>query len=394
MKMTSTVADGPVETLGGSKNYGIVVLSHLRWSFVWQRPQQLLSRFAKQHPILFVEEPEFVLEKGDSPSVSVEPAMENVTVARMQLWKNTSSEEFNEQMSILIKDVLPAVNDNGAFDEPLLWFYNPMDAPWAIDAIPNRGIVYDCMDELSQFKFAPETLVANENKLIQNADVVFTGGYELWLKKSKQHENVHFFGCGVEFEHFALAQQQETSIPEDVASLNRPILGWFGVVDERVDYDLIAEMARKKPEWSFVMVGPVVKVDPASLPKAPNIHWLGGRDYSVLPNYCKAYDVCMMAFALNEATEFINPTKALEYLATGKPVISTPVRDVVRQYQDSVYIAESPDDFLRIAEEVVANPDRNRIEAGISRAQSCSWETTVATMQSLIAEAIGEVTPV
>jgi glycosyltransferase involved in cell wall biosynthesis len=244
------------------------------------------------------------------------------------------------------------------------------------------------MDELSQFAGAPKELVDNERRLMEQADVVFTGGYELYLKKSKQHPNVHFFGCGVEYDHFSKAQDAGAPVPEDVRNLEKPIVGWFGVVDERVDYSLLKRMSELRSDWNFVIVGPVVKVDPNSLPQAENLHWLGGRDYKVLPDYCRAYDVCMMCFALNEATQYINPTKALEYLATGKPVVSTPVSDVVRQYADTVAIANSPEDFVTCIEKALTNPNQEMIRRGIEKARQASWECTVERMQELIDEAV------
>jgi len=192
----------------------------------------------------------------------------------------------------------------------------------------------------------------------------------------------------VEYEHFAQAQDANGPIPEDMKSIQKPIIGWFGVIDERVDYELIKQAAALRPDYSFVLVGPVVKVDPESLPKADNIHWLGGRDYKDLPNYCRAFDICMMCFAINEATEFINPTKALEYLATGKPVISTPVRDVLRQYSDLVDIVRTPGEFVEAIDRLIKDPNQARIDKGIEKAKESSWESTVSRMRELIAEAI------
>jgi glycosyltransferase involved in cell wall biosynthesis len=280
------------------------------------------------------------------------------------------------------------MNDSGQFERPVLWYYSPMDASWSLGHFEHRGIVYDCMDELSQFSGAPPQLVANESRLIDHADIVFTGGYELWLKKRQQHGNAHFFGCGVEYEHFSKAQDGDTTIPPDIDFMSRPILGWFGVVDERVDYAMVGEMARMRPDWSFAMVGPVVKVDPNLLPHSPNLFWMGGRDYQVLPNYCKAFDICMMPFAINAATQYINPTKALEYLATGRPVIGTPVKDVVRQYKDTVSIVKTAAEFVAEAERLLKNPDPARVQRGIEKAQQNSWENTVKRMQELIKESI------
>jgi glycosyltransferase involved in cell wall biosynthesis len=219
--------------------------------------------------------------------------------------------------------------------------------------------------------------------------VVFAGGYELWTKKRDVHENAHSFGCGVEFEHFAQAGDPATPIPPDIDFMQRPIVGWFGVVDERVDHHLVAEMARLRPDWSFAMIGPIVKIDPNLLSHAPNVFWMGGRDYSNLPNYCRAFDVCFMSFALNAATEFINPTKALEYLATGRPCVSTPVKDVVRQYADVMDIAGTPEALVACIERALTAPDEERIRRGIERARAAGWEGIVAQMQELVAGAVG-----
>ncbi len=369
--------------------YGIVVISHLRWGFVWQRPQQFLSRFARKHRVLFIEEPMFDLPEGQTPRYDLHRVMPNVVVSCPHLPRSwNENPQLPDKLREFARSAINDMNEDGAFDRPLLWYYSPMDASWSLGAIENRGVVYDSMDELSQFTGAPKELVANERRLMEHADIVFAGGYELWLSKKQRHDNAHFFGCGVEYDHFAQAQEQTTAVPADIDFMSRPILGWFGVIDERLDYALIEEMARKRPAWSFAMVGPVVKVDPNHLPHAPNLFWLGGRDYQVLPSYCRAFDVCMMPFALNKATEFINPTKVLEYFATGRPVISTPVKDVVRQYEGLVHIVANADEFLATAERCLQQPDPQRIEKCLQRARAGSWDATVEKMQRLIGEAI------
>lgn len=387
--LTGAGSSVELESSKSTDRYGIVVFSHLRWGFVWQRPQQFLSRFARKHTILFVEEPFFDVPDGREPRLEFHNVMPNVTVACPHMPESWNKHPaLPEKLREYTRQAIDSMNDDGTFDAPLLWYYSPMDSAWSLGHFKNRGVVYDSMDELSQFTGAPRTLVANEARLMDFADVVFAGGYELSLKKKQRHNNVHFFGCGVEVEHFGKARESTTTVPPDIDFMNRPILGWFGVVDERVDYAMVGEMARMRPEWSFAMVGPVVKVDPNLLPQFPNLYWLGGRDYQVLPNYCKAFDVNMMCFAINAATEYINPTKALEYLATGKPVISTPVRDVVRQYSDLVDIVKTPYEFVMAAERAMQNPDHARIQRGIERANQCGWDNTVRTMQSIIEEAI------
>ena len=390
-----TVSNLRVDDSRETDRYGIVVFSHLRWGFVWQRPQQFLSRFARKHPILFIEEPFFSEKEGAEPRVDYHRVMPNVTVvtphtspswaknphlpAKLREWTQKAIRDMNEDRG------------DGAFDRPVLWYYSPMDASWSLGYFENRGVVYDCMDELSQFTGAPKALVANEARLIEAADVLFTGGYNLGEKKRKQHPNVHTFGCGVEFDHFNKADDPNTLVPPDIDFMARPILGWFGVVDERVDYAMVGEMARMRPDWSFAMVGPVVKVDPNLLPHSPNLYWMGGRDYQQLPNYCRAFDVCMMAFAINAATEFINPTKGLEYMATGRPIVSTPVRDVVKQWSDIVHIARNAEEFVAAAQKALERGQevQNRVDRGIELARRCSWEGTVAQMQDLIKQAIG-----
>jgi len=197
----------------------------------------------------------------------------------------------------------------------------------------------------------------------------------------------------VEFSHFNKAIDSNTAVPPDIDFMARPILGWMGVVDERVDYAMVGEMARMRPDWSFAMVGPVVKVDPAHLPHSPNLYWLGGRDYQQLPGYVAAFDVNMMCFAINKATEFINPTKGLEYMATGKPIVSTHVKDVVNQWSDIVLLAKGADEFVKAAEQALDKNNADvqaRVEKGLALARQCSWESTVKTMQDLIKQAINK----
>lgn len=368
---------------------GIVVFSHLRWNFVWQRPQQFLSRFATDHRVLFIEEPVFALDDGNSGRLELEAVHPNVMVATVHLARDHRFHpDLKKTLRSFARQAIDTFKMKGEFDAPLLWYYGPMEAAWSLDHFENCGIVYDCMDELSQFKGAPPELIEQERRLLKKADVVFAGGYELWLKRSRQHPNAHFFGCGVEVEHFGQALDDDTPVPAELRNLPKPVVGWFGVIDERVDYRLLSEMAEIRPDWAFVMVGPLAKVDPADLPQAPNLHWMGARPYADLPSWCKGFDVCMMCFALNEATEYINPTKALEYLATGRPVVSTPVAEVVRHYSDLVDIGRSAQDFVNSIERTLAQPDLDRVNRGLAMAASNSWDNTVAQMRALIAEAI------
>ncbi|GLC24323.1 glycosyltransferase [Roseisolibacter agri] len=366
----------------------IVVQSHLRWDFVWQRPQQLLSRFATSSPILFVEEPVWADDLA-TPTLELTTPMRGVTRAIPRLPSALRGDEaIVATRTLLLQAMARGGPLAGQFTAPVQWFYTPMPAPVMLGAFGERAVVYDCMDELSQFRFAPPELVERERLLVSRADVVFTGGYRLWQSKSRLHPNVHFFGCGVDSAHFAKARLSETPRPADLPDGDAPILGYYGVIDERIDYALIAELAARLPESQVVMVGPVVKVDPRELPQAPNLHWLGQKQYAELPAYAKHFDVALMPFALNEATEYINPTKTLEYMAAGKPIVSTAVADVVRNFTPIVKVARSHDGFVAAVRAAATCPEPELIARGIGMAKDASWESIVGTMQGLIAAAL------
>jgi len=220
------------------------------------------------------------------------------------------------------------------------------------------------------------------------ADVVFAGGPKIHRAKSPHNSNCHAYGCGVDVRHFSMAREDATEIPADIADIQGPVLGFFGVVDERMDYDLIAALADANPGWHLVIVGPRTKVDESVLPRRSTIRWLGGRDYSQLPAYAKRFDVCLMPFALNEATEYINPTKALEYMAAGKPIVSSAIDDVVLQFSGVVSIGRSHGEFVDLCRRAVASPDGSAIERGIELARRNSWDAIVRRLETHIHEAL------
>ena len=366
-------------------SHPLIVQSHLRWDFVWQRPQQLMSRFAETAPVLFVEEPIFMDDVGRA-SLDVQNPSTNIYRAIPRL-PGALREDYDSAIAEVKKLVLAKVSGNGSleklFRNSIQWFYTPMPASAMLGAFNEVGVVYDCMDELSQFKNAPPQLRERENLLLANADVVFTGGHSLFKAKSASHHNVHFFGCGVDVKHFGRARSVDTKIPADLPARG-PVAGYFGVIDERLDYELIAAIAHQYPECSVVMVGPVVKVNPAELPQANNLHWLGQRTYDELPGYVKGFDVCLMPFALNEATQYINPTKTLEYMAAGKPIVSTAVADVVHNFTPIVRVANSKDEFVSAVIDMATNPDAASIADGIEMANKSSWESIVESMRELM----------
>jgi len=355
----------------------LVCLSHLRWNFVFQRPQHLLSRFAKERRVFFFEEP--VFGKGRA-RLQVTRSPEGVWVAVPHLPEGMDERSVLDAQQALLDELLL----RHAVKHYVTWYYTPMALGFTRHLKPS-AVVYDCMDELSAFRGAPPALLQREVELLQRADVVFTGGQSLYEAKKDRHPNVHAFPSSVDVAHFATARHPLPE-PADQASIPHPRLGFFGVVDERMDLELLAAVADARPDWQLVILGPVVKIDPASLPRRPNLHFLGGKLYTELPTYLASWDVALMPFARNESTRFISPTKTPEYLAAGKPVVSTSIRDVVRPYGDLglVRIADAPEDFVRACEAALTE-DRStwlpRVDAHLA---SMSWDSTWAGMKGLL----------
>ena len=360
----------------------LIVFCHLRWDFVFQRPQHLMTRLAEHYNILFVEEPMHTEGVARLEKTEVAP---NITVCR----PHTPIQQFGfhddqlPTMQALLADLVPA-------DEaPVVWFYTPMALPLLQVFKPSK-VVYDCMDELAMFKNAPKQLLQRESALLNIADVVFTGGPSLYQSKRNRHANAHCFSSSVDARHFRQALNRELSHPEQ-AHIPHPRLGFYGVIDERFDVDLVSSMADAHPEWQIVLVGPVVKIDPATLPKQPNVHYMGQRTYDQLPQFLAGWDVCLLPFAMNDSTKFISPTKVLEYMAAELPSVSTPITDVKVPYGDVVEIAESHADFIAACERQLSLSDENR-QAQARRMREVvagtSWDLTASRMHELIGAAV------
>jgi UDP-galactopyranose mutase len=321
----------------------LIAFSHLRWGFVWQRPQHLLSRFARTMPVLVVEEPTF-----DAASVELRMRQDRgVTIATPHLPASLAGGGFGSRVNHVIADLLdPLVREA---TDLIVWYYTPMALGAAPSTRPCDLAVYDAMDDLALFKSAPAALRAEEMRLLAQVDLVFTGGPTLYRQRRHKHRAVHCFPSGVEAEHFGAARN---GIPRS-AELDRrarPILGYFGVIDERVDLDLLARVADLRPEWTIALIGPTAKIDAASIPTRDNIIRFAQQDYQALPAFLACFDVAMLPFARNDATRAISPTKTLEYLAGGKPVVSTPIADVVELYGDVVSVAATAAEFVAQAE--------------------------------------------
>lgn len=357
----------------------ILCFSHLRWDFVFQRPQHILTRMAKRFAVYYIEEPKF--NEGLANPYFEMTTENNITVMVPHL--PTSSIDNTADLANLLDKWLAGSSINSFIS----WYYTPMALAFTEQLKPEI-VVYDCMDELSAFKFAPASLLEREVQLLGIADVVFTGGKSLYNAKKHRHANVCLFPSSIDQTHFGKAKTIR-EIPSDQDNIPSPILGFFGVIDERFDIDLIADVSAERPEWQFVLIGPIVKIDEETLPRNTNMHYLGGKKYDELPQYLAGWDIAMIPFALNESTRFISPTKTPEYLAAGIPVISTPITDVIDPYgnEGMVKIAATSSEFIQAAEELLnAGTDplwEQKVNAYLS---GNSWDITVSKMTEKLEE--------
>ncbi len=361
----------------------VLCLSHLRWDFVFQRPQHLMSRCAQDHQVIFFEEPIF---DAIRPDLATHGTESGVTIAVPHLPPNTPAMAAEHLQRMMLDRLL----DQLEYVKPVLWYFSPMALAFT-HHVRARAVVYDCMDELSLFHDAPVQLVKREALLLRHADLVFTGGQSLYEHKrvTSGHHNIHAFPSSVDVPHFARAREGIDE-PADQAAIPHPRVGYFGVIDERMDLELITELADLRPDLQLVMIGPVVKIDPAILPQRANIHWLGSRRYDQLPSYLSGWDVAMMPFARNDSTRFISPTKTPEYLAAGKPVVSTSIADVVVPYGRGGYawIADTASEMSFAIDRALASDPAARMRHADAFLAGMSWDRTWKRMWGHVDQAI------
>ncbi len=366
----------------------LLCLAHLKWRHVWQRPQQLMSRFARQCRVIYVDPADIV--DTEAPHLR-NHGIDHGVQLREPLFPSalldTPGNTFRELWLRLLPQVLDEAGPN-----TILWVLSPR-ANYLVEAArPHIQLaVYDCMDDLASFRDGTSDMRAREAQLMELVDLVFTGGYSLYAARKERHPRVHCFPSGVDLAHYHRVGDPALAVPPDLAWIPRPRLGYFGVLDERIDWTLIGEIAHQRPEWHWVFVGPTAKVRPSELPGGTNIQYLGQRSYAELPAYLKGFDIATMPFALNEATRAISPTKTPEYLAGGKPVISTTVPDVVAGYKEIIAIADGVDGWIAALEELLsALPEHThtQIECAQPRLAAASWDSIVERMWGLIQERV------
>lgn len=365
----------------GKPKTPLIAICHLNWDWVWQRPQQFLSRLARNHSVLFVETH---CSRTSESFTRTRVALNHPTVTILEIHLPADRWHDGNYIDAERRRVLQhrlADEFDGAYDDAILWFNDPMAVTAYAGHLGERMIVYDCMDELTQFQGAPPALHQRERELTQRADLIFCGGRKMRDKRLPFNSNAHFYGTGVDCEHFGRALTDELEVDSEIAALRGPVLGYFGVVDERIDYPLLAALADAHSDWSIAMVGPIAKVDHATLPRRHNLHWLGGRPYQRLPAMTKGFAVCLMPFALNAATEFINPTKALEYMAAGRPVVSTALDEVRTNFSSISRVAGTHAEFIKMCRREVDSPTKSRIRGGLKLASANTWEAITAKME-------------
>lgn len=342
-----------------------------------------MTRFARDNKVFFVEEPIYDVPQN---SLDIDERAPNLFVCVPNLVSGIDEHAAARFISQSLNEFLTSE----AAESTVAWFYTPMMLAWA-EGLDLDAIVYDCMDELSAFRGAPPELIEREKDLLSRADLVFTGGRSLYEAKRSKHRSVHAFPSSVDVGHFAQAKDWNQEMPEHGA-VPSPRIGYAGVIDERLDLQLLADAASERPEWSFVMIGPVVKISESDLPRNENIYYLGMKDYTDLPGYFAGWDVGMMPFALNEATKYISPTKTPEYLAAGLPVVSTAITDVVDPYESAglVRIARSADEFVASIEAAMAEDAHTRNAVATEFLGRNSWDTTQAAMAKLISGVLEE----
>jgi UDP-galactopyranose mutase len=359
----------------------LICFANQRWDFTVRRPQHLMTRWARDRRVWFFEEPD--PRPSSSAYLDVRRSDSHVQVVTPHLPAGTDADGA-------LRMLLTAMMAQQEIRDYVAWYYTPHAMRFTEHLLP-LATVYDCMEEVPAARSASDSMPELERALCRKADLLFTDGQSLYEEKRHVYPAVHSFPSAVDFPHFVQARMRSDD-PPDQATIPHPRLGWFGVIDERVDLDLISGLAWRRPDWHIVLVGPIARISPAALPQAPNIHYLGNKPYSVLPRYLAGWDVAIMPFVRNQATRFLSPSKTPEYLAGGRPIVSTSIRDVVRPYGalGLVEIADSPKEFEEATKRLLAGDAQPRWQSTDAFLEKVSWESTWRAMKILVEDVIAE----
>jgi glycosyltransferase involved in cell wall biosynthesis len=265
-------------------------------------------------------------------------------------------------------------------DQFQLWTFLP-NANQYFGKMGESLSVYYCSDDWSKFKHLNGAEIATaEQDLLRKVDLVFATAQSLVDSRIGVNPETHLARHGVDKEFFATALLPVTAIPPDIASIPQPIIGFFGLLQEWVDLELLEQLAARHPNWSIVLIGSAV-VDVSSLKKYPNVHLLGQRSYAQLPGYCKAFSVGLIPFKLNELVRHVNPLKLREYLAAGLPVVST-VLPEVQKYSEFCVAAKTPDEFEQAVAQAIAADSAEMRQKRSASVEPESWRARVADVTS------------
>jgi UDP-galactopyranose mutase len=382
--------DGMSEALHRPSSLGnipdLVCLGHVRWQSVFERPQHLMTRYARNRRVFFVEEPIF----DDTPETRITVEVhDGVHVVVPHLPRALGATESIAAQRAALEQLLARER----ISRYVLWYCTPLALRFSSHLVP-VSVAYDCIDELSASRGASTQLPALERELMRWADVVFTDGQALYEARKGQHPNIHAVPSSVDVAHFAVARRHGPD-PPDQKPIPGPRLGFFGVLDERLDIPLLQGLADARPDWQLVMIGPVVTIDKRDLPRRPNIHYLGPKAYSELPRYIGGWDVALLLYARNEATRFLNPTSTPAYLAAGRAVVSTPIRDVISPYGERglLYVADTVTDMVRACNAALREPVEFRRTRADAFLGDVSWDRTWSRTASLLDAATAPVAP-
>ncbi len=391
----------------------IVFCSHLRYRDVQQRPQRIAQLLAQKRPVIYVEEPWW--PRGDERRFEKPPHLavayadhlgssgDLTVVTPVVPYQEVELPYVTPENEVLARRMVAEYLSRVGIDRAILWIYSPMMDGYYGRMVEELVVVHDKMDELTGFKGTPPILIERERNLIDRADVMFAGGRTMFESARARHANCHRFDSGVDFELFLTATLPETQVADDLRTLPHPIFGYIGVIDERVDFEALIALADAYPHGSVFMGGPVRKILPGNLPRRSNLIFAydldlarnrdpleaGSIPYTQLPSYIKGFDVCLIPFSgKSEATKNLSPTKTPEYAAARKPIISGAVPDVVANWGDVIWVAESPEDYVGAAADILNGSHSDRLAQAQVRASQQTWSSIVSAMLEQIDHAL------